>query len=75
MKGLTTYEWIQLRRKMPEQQRDHRIEPRAESTTLNLHPEEAKKALEDLCVAGNSMGPPDSRTANQSGDQLVHGLE
>ena len=74
-RGLSTFEWIKQRREAAE----HRVEPRAESTTLNLHQEELRKAVEDHCrqAAGTSLGPQDPKTANQSGEQcgFEHSLD
>lgn len=78
-KGLTTFEWIKQRREAADHTSLSRIEPRAESTTLNLHQEEVRKAIEDRCnpPAGTSLCPQDQRTANQSGEQFAieHSLD
>ena len=78
-KGLSTFEWIKQRREAADHSSLSRVEPRAESTTLNLHQEEVRRAIEDRCnpPAATSLCPQDQRTANQSGEQyaIEHSLD
>ena len=67
-RGLTTFEWIRLRREAAEQRK--RTQPRVD-TTLNLPLDLPKSTQAPLEAAESSMVPQDLQTAQQSANRVA----